>query len=405
MTDNSIEIKDIENFEDWCQMKINSLELIEAYVEYPDHELFIHEHDFQKLIKAVVIIGKAKSLVFKNCRFNFRVDLNDDLHIDKGEDISGSEVSQFHGLQLENDEQSFKNLRFEFNYCKFPSSISLDDYEYNEKIKFRLCQFEQFEITNSTFNEYAEFYDCTFLNKVIFAKCSFNKNVVFTKSTFNDNCMFTYSTFEKLGIFSRVRFVNEKDDPTGLDLSQSVINGQLTFFETVLKDFKAYNIQSTSFNFDKTVVEGDVIPLQNKRETFRIIKHQLLQQNNIIESEKYAKLEKQTLLDEMTKDFKGQNIPNLLLLLANKLSNNYKTNWFYGLVFTISLAFMCHSILSISDIYKFTDFINIFKLINLADFSIYEKDISTEFYAVYFIAKIFIGFGIYQTIQAFRKYK
>ncbi|SDG82331.1 hypothetical protein [Psychroflexus sediminis] len=294
----------------------------------------------------------------------------------------------------------------EFVKCYFYFNPSFTDKTFENKIKFKLCEFERFYINNAKFDEYVKFYNCLFFEKAIISKCSFNDNVVFTKSTFHGNCLFTYSNFEKLGIFSRTKFHDKDENPTALDLSQAIINGQLIFFETVLGDYKAFKIDSSSINFDKTINEGDVIPIQNKRETFRIIKDQLLQQNNIIEAERYAKLEKQTLWTETYKDFKIKNTSNLILLSLNKISNNYKTNWLYGLVFTIVIAFICHIILSISDVYKFSEFKNLAKLVNVADFSFYEKkDISPRLYAAYFLAKISIGFGIYQLIQAFRKYK
>jgi hypothetical protein len=260
-------------------------------------------------------------------------------------------------------------------------------------------------MNNVTFNEYLEFYNCLFFGKAIISKCSFNDNVVFTKSTFHSNCLFTYSNFEKLGIFSRAKFHNKDKNPTALDLSQAIINGQLIFFDMILGDYKAFKIDSDSINFDKTINEGDVIPMQNKRETFRIIKHQLLQQNNVIEAEKYGKLEKQTLWYETYKDFKIKNTSNLVLLFLNKISNNYKTSWLYALIFTLSVAFIFHSILSILKANKFNEYEIFFKLLNPTDFSFYSDAHSWEIYAVYFLAKISIGFGIYQLIQAFRKYR
>ena len=303
-----------------------------------------------------------------------------------------------------NNRKIFKQS-LEFIKCYFYFIPSFGDKIFESKIKFRLCEFERIYIHNATFNEYLNFYDCLFFGKVIILKCSFNDNVVFTKSTFQSNCLFTYSNFEKLGIFSRAKFHDKDKNPTALDLSQAIINGQLIFFDTILGNYKAFKIDSNSINFDKTIIEGDVIPMQNKRETFRIIKHQLLQQNNVIEAEKYGKLEKQTLWYETYKDFRIKNTSDLLLLSLNKISNNYKTSWLYALIFTFSVAFISHSILSISESNDFCDGLKFVKLLNPTDFSFYSVAHSGKIYTVYFVAKIFIGFGIYQLIQAFRKYR
>ena len=303
-----------------------------------------------------------------------------------------------------NSRKIFKQS-LEFAKCYFYFIPSFGDKIFENKIKFRICEFEEIYMNNATFDEYLEFYNCSFFGKVIISKCSFNDNVVFTKSTFHSNCLFTYSNFEKLGVFSRAKFHDKHKNPTALDLSQAIINGQLIFFDTILGDYKAFKIDSDSISFDKTISEGDVIPMQNKRETFRIIKHQLLQQNNVIEAEKYDKLEKQTLLYETYKNFKIKNMSNLFLLLLNKYSNNYKTSWLYALIFTLSVASISHSILSISESNDFCDGLKFIKLLNPIDFSFYSDAHSGKIYTVYFLAKISIGFGIYQLIQAFRKYR
>ena len=53
----------------------------------------------------------------------------------------------------------------------------------------------------------------------------------------------------------------------------------------------------------------------------------------------------------------------------------------------------------------FNDTNKFIKLLNPTDFSFYSDVHSEKIYIVYFVAKIFIGFGIYQLIQAFRKYR
>lgn len=312
-----------------------------------------------------------------------------------------------------NNRKIFKPA-LEFVKCYFYFNPSFRDKIFENKIRFRLCEFERIYMNNVTFNDYLEFYNCLFFGKAIISKCSFNENVVFTKSTFHSNCLFTYSNFEKLGIFSRAKFHDKDKNPTALDLSQAIINGQLTFFETDLGNYEAKRIDSNSQKYDEAISEGEKIPIQNKRETFRIIKHQLLQQNNVIESEKYDKLEKQTLLEE--KDLEAIFEDNVLktfkilftdyfVLKLNKYSNNHKTSWLYALIFTLSVAFISHSILSISESNDFCDGLKFIKLLNPIDFSFYSDTHSGKIYTVYFLAKISIGFGIYQLIQAFRKYR
>lgn len=291
----------------------------------------------------------------------------------------------------------------------------MNNFTYNRKIKFWRCEFEKLDVYNASFNKLFEIFDSQIYSEAIFNKVDFNANCLFTKTQFYKNCMYTYSTFEKQGIFSRSIFKDLNDKPKGLDLSQSIINGQLTFFETELEDYDIIRLDiNDKDKFDDLLESGENIPIQNKRETFRIIKDQLLQQNNIIEAEKYAKLEKQTLLEEKNLDaiYEDDVLKTFKILLSdyfvlklNKYSNNFKTSWLYAFIFTLSVTFISHSFLSISKNYEFDDFIKLIKLINITDFSFYEEENSARLYGVYFIAKISIGFGIYQLIQAFRKYK
>ena len=49
------------------------------------------------------------------------------------------------------------------------------------------------------------------------------------------------------------------------------------------------------------------------------------------------------------------------------------------------------------------------KIINIIDLKPFDKDVSTQevselSYLILFIGRIFIGYGYYQTIQAFRKF-
>jgi len=299
----------------------------------------------------------------------------------------------------------FKKVEFIFGLCEFKLGINLNNFSYNQKIRFWKCKFYRLNFYNATFNKLFELVDSEVYSNAFFNKVEFNANCVFTKTRFYKNCIFTYSTFEKQGIFSRAIFRDKNNLPTGLDLSQSIVNGQLTFFETDLGNYEAKRIDSNSEEYDDAISESGKIPIQNKRETFRIIKHQLLLQNNVIEAEKYDKLEKQTLWYETYKDFRIKNTSDLLLLSLNKISNNYKTSWLYALIFTFSVAFISHSILSISESNDFCDGLKFVKLLNPTDFSFYGDAHSGKIYTVYFLAKISIGFGIYQLIQAFRKYR
>lgn len=320
----------------------------------------------------------------------------------------------------------FNQFKLNFALCTF-NGILFSEYEYENKISFRKCTFNRkLYIKNSTFNKLLEFYDCEFFNSITFNKVNFVNNVVFTLSSFHENILFTYSTFEKLGIFSRTYFKTNKNKKCGIDLSQSIINGNLIFFESNLDNFHAEYIESNTSEYDKAINSLEIIPLTNKRETFRILKNESLKQNNQFDTIKFYKLELQSYYSEIIAKLgiglKTNNyclffnsLADFLILFLNKISNNHKTSWFQGVVFTIIVSVFFYSLtmsflpnvtftfipnLTDENMKAYIEYVNPF-IIQFSDAD--EKPFL--YFVMRVIGRIFIGYGIYQTVQAFRKYK
>ena len=195
------------------------------------------------------------------------------------------------------------------------------------------------------------------------------------------------------------------------------------------------------------------------RETYRIIKSNFYSQNNKIEALKFSK--KEILVYE--KEVKSLSTDKILLL-ANKFSNNYGTNWVKGLLFTMLSGFITYSTIlyieekvnstysillicllfvvimskteNIKEILQKVSFVffcclyvtilcscntpfainwelfieHYLKVLNVIDLKPFEKEENSIFnlsglsYLFLFIGRIFIGYGYYQTIQAFRKF-
>ncbi|TKS56489.1 hypothetical protein [Mesohalobacter halotolerans] len=329
-------------------------------------------------------INSYNYIVFKNFKFSKQLQINNSLRID-----------------------------VKFENCSFNISPFIYGSAYEIKIKFDNCEFNTLTNNNVDFKEYVEFFNCRFINHTVFLKCYFYKNISFTKSVFLHNTFFTHSSFEKQLIFTRTKFGN-KERPVGLDLSQSIINGTISFFMVELYSYPSISINIYSDTYDNVLKHGSYIPIENKRETFRIIKNQLIGQNNLIEAEKYLKFEKQTFLEEKHleviyeyNDFKKIKLllSDYLILKLNKYSNYFKTSWLTGLVFILVVTFIFHCVLSISKSYDFENLKNYVSLINLTDFELLKNEQNTKFYVTVFFAKLSIGFGIYQLVQAFRKFK
>ena len=402
---------DLLNFIEIDQHSNNKKQNI-CFVNYTPEGVIIEEnltvdYEISYDFLLYLINNKFYKLIFTSCIFNFDLNINEEFayKISNKNDVPDEFVRN----------ECFGNLNFEFRSCTFKKRVNFDNFDYNGKLKFRHCFFNIIKINNATFNDLFEISFSEIQSIAVFNKVDFNANCVFTKTKFFKNCVFIYCTFEKQGVFSRAKFMDSNDKPTALDLSQCIVNGQLTFFETQIENYTAIRIDSKDEKkFDELTKSGEHIPIQNKRETFRIIKNQLIEQNNLIDAEKYAKLEKQVFLEEKNLDaiFEASMLKTLKILLSdyfvlklNKYSNNFKTSWSVALLFVLTIGLLSHSLLSISENYHFYEYTNIIKLFNLTDFSLVEKDASSKFYVMHFFTKIAIGYGIYQFIQAFRKFR
>lgn len=287
------------------------------------------------------------------------------------------------------------------------------------KVRFYQAKFKgNVDFDNTKFKDLADFWNATFFNKVIFYKTDFLGTTVFSSTTFIENILFTYSLIDKVVIFRDTKF--EK----GLDLSLAIISGQVSIFNIELSDFSDINDTNDPIEFNENVSENGVITRKNKRETFRILKTQLLLNQNSIDALKFSSLEVKAYTKQLHQNiFVDKQIKkywqNYSLLKLNWISNKHGLSWWRGVVFTflIGLFFFYFSILSTDNYvfslcdFEYSDFLNSIKYYfefmlptHKIDYLINEKP-TAGFYFWDFLGRIFVSYGIYQTIQAFRKFK
>jgi hypothetical protein len=353
--------------------------------------------------KKIISIGDFEKESCLDFSINFEDFYNERLiNIDKINDCEIEFINIiFKGFSFNNKNYFSHSLKFVI--CFFPC-IHFDEKVFEEKIGFYKCDLLSLSSDNSTFSKLFEMYNCEINGDFNFRKVNFRDNVVFTKSKFRLNFILYYTTFYKLAIFSRAVFKNNKGY-IPFDISQCIIKQDLIFFGTDIGNYKATFVDFNSQYYDKAM-EGHYTPQQNKRETFRIIKQQLVQQDNLIEAEKYAKLEKLSYWQELWKTRNFWKFSSFVSLLLNLISNYYKTSWLVALAF-ISVSAMLFDLWigSVSTVYLNTNN-SLFKLINPTDISFYEKFENNGYaYRIYLTGKIVIGYGIYQFIQAFRKFR
>jgi hypothetical protein len=189
---------------------------------------------------------------------------------------------------------------------------------------------------------------------------------------------------------------------------------------------KKYSGQNAYINayqrvYYNAVTRNHLIPVENKRETYRIIKNQLESQKNFIDAIPYKVKESRTHFKESWQQLRNgvhvfNPISNLIVLSLNGISNWFGSSYIQGAIFTVLIGglFFTLGLSHISD-FKFTwdyeqwqweYFVQFLNPTHRFDYmKAIDENPRTWFFIWDFIGRIFVSYGIYQTIQAFRKYK
>ncbi|WP_170106615.1 pentapeptide repeat-containing protein [Christiangramia gaetbulicola] len=303
-----------------------------------------------------------------------------------------------------------------FDRCTFNSFVDLANTNFHSKIRFRQCIFHgEVYFNNTTFHDLADFWRCKFEKRTSFFKTDFLATTVFSGSIFKENALFTYSQIEKLLILRRTTFIQ------GLDLSLANINGDLKLFDIQLDDFKSVDNMPETIEYEEGLEEKGEIYTANKRETFRLIKHIFQSNNDSVTSQKFSLLESITHRKEiwfrLNHDFRSKDLWDYILLTLNRFSNNHKTSYIRGFAFTIFLGLFTFIFVAWSsktyepatnfDQFDFGLAVSHFVqfLTPTHKFDYIDENPSGQFYLLDFLGRIIIAYGIYQTIQAFRKFR
>ncbi|MFA9213527.1 MAG: pentapeptide repeat-containing protein [Candidatus Methylacidiphilales bacterium] len=364
--------------------------------------------EFDKL--ATTTQDKSKrNLNFNNCIFNFEIELSENLNSVRFQNCIFKCKTKFaseFGINA-----TFKNVQF-----KAPTTFA--NSKFNSKTRFHAVTFEkEVDFDNTKFADLADFWGSNFQKTTIFYKTDFLGVTVFSRTTFNENVLFTYSLIDKVIIFRGTIFKK------GLDLSLAILNGNFNVFDIRLGDYSTEEI-SDEDEYEDSVSDNGIIPEKNKRETFKLLKTQLQSQGNKIDSLIYSNLEIETFHKQLSRQFWREKkirstFENYFILVLNSISSKNGRSWLQGIVFTLSIAglFFYFAILT-TDRYSFTfSFPNIeeindclklyFEFLTPTHKVQFLEDLGTNpwTYLLDFAGRAFIAYGIYQTIQAFRKYR
>ncbi len=127
--------------------------------------------------------------------------------------------------------------------------------------------------------------------------------------------------------------------------------------------------------------------------------------------------EQKIIYNELNKKYLNNTFSEKILLFLNLQSNEFGINWFRGILFTLVFSIigsiiLYYSLYEVEGPYNYLELSPNFKTILFENFSpIYkvdllrEKDANIFIYILHFFIKIMVFYGIYQTVQAFRKHR
>lgn len=335
-----------------------------------------------------------KSLVINNLKntithFDFRLNSIGDFHIN---DCS------FYKVIMNGNE--INRLNFEELDCS--SYFHFLKNKLKESSIIKKSSFDEFTGKNTNYGAELNFEQVTFkdicrlervpekpISSLNFNECTFDKSAYFDESNFH----------------------------------QLSING--TFFKDIVS-FNSTTVSTIKFrsvHFDKVAFFNDFkIQLKTLADlgTIRIIKTQLSKTDNKIDYLQYNALEQELLLKD-----KRTSINDKILLRLNRKSNYFGNNWIKGVWFTLRMSIYGFIILLISNRFLSNSGYNYLisfdsKLPNASFQEVLREWLKFTFsfdlrsyrnyeshgvlLLIFFFFKIFIGYGVYQTIAAFRKH-
>lgn len=295
-----------------------------------------------------------------------------------------------------------------------------------------LISFKQTEFKDNTdfggviFNFPAEFEMCRFSQNVYFGPARTDYLTGIRETVFNQAAQFKSAMFMGRSYFL-VKFADNAD------FSDIVVTGQLFLYLNAAKRLNFKNAAvGDNFNFSPHIDEN----LLQDRETVQKFKHVSIQQHNTISAMRYKAREMALYKKELQQDIKNAvkqffhlqaqekihshgflfKIGEWLLLSFNQLSNNFGLSWIRGICFTLCVWFLFFTLTIYTEgangqeLIWFTNStrlhqsLDYFWLFNLTKGLCSEDAISIRTFIPFLIGKVFIGYGIYQTISAFRKH-
>lgn len=297
--------------------------------------LFVNSKIDNLMLKGVVI----KKQLIKNDKYIKEEFKNIDSLILKKCSIERNFIIDASERKIDNNSKLFKI-----------NTLDLTDstFEKNTKVKIQFCDINVAIFHNTKFRDLADFYQSKF-GKVDFERTDFEKISVFSESEFNCDVDFKYTKFLGKSIF-RDTIISGK-----FSLRNSIFDDEANFLDITSKSRKIYDEITNDYKFVGEPTDINVAD----RETARIIKNFYDNSNNIIEANRFYKLEMKKRMEEYNSLKKSDyRTFEKLIFTLHKWSSNHSQNWFLAFFWIISITFLYSYLTYDVTYYKNEDIIN-----------------------------------------------
>ncbi|MCH8491077.1 MAG: hypothetical protein LAT81_14265 [Oceanicaulis sp.] len=395
-----------------------------------DWQTFFYKiFNFEVNITDILFTNEIKNLSFYNCEFN------------RDFAFGSSYKTSLEVKKCEFNENFFFDVNkhdvFNAESAIFNKEIILKEIEF----------FEDFNINDATFKLPVDFSQCIFRKNFIAKKTKFESLVNWQKSSFKSTIDFEHAEFHKpnnfngisvdgTAIFSDCSFfenilfknaffkctliLNNASIDKGIDLSQTILSSSLGLYSVIINDFETSEVEMFEEiqNFFKVRYD---ISINEKIETFRVLKKNMLLQGNRIEyNNLYAKelnLYLKHLRQQIWIKKSFSKAGDLIILGFNYLSNKNGLSPGRAIWFTLITSSFFFCIQAMSTKYFscscqiVEEFDVLFKLYIQFLIPTHKIDFLDCYganrytYLFNFIGRSLVAYGIYQFIQAFRKFK
>ncbi|WP_348824002.1 hypothetical protein [Flavobacterium aestuarii] len=404
---------------------------------------------------------KHKTIIqIENCIFNTNIHINgnfekilfetNNFNFDKFEIIDSKiRVLNFVNHSDPSIEKRKKNIfskgNFKIYKCDFESEFWLKNVQFMETTTIDISSVNFYGTCSFLFTSLNQikFYYCSFFKEfrfdcnyksLWFNGCSFLDKINFSNLyTSNSNTSFLWfddCSCRKIASFQNyyvhklrlenVTFENIVSFQNSLfeiiEIKDSVFEKKTSFENLRTNYFKIHQVTFAEVAYFDDLNKENENAIENwDRKTLRTIKRELVNTHNQIDYLRFKAYELNAYKKEVNQN--KSNWRDSLILYFNKDSNNFGLDWTKGLQFIIKWGFLFYFLYLLVYmlqaknkclIPKQADFyINYLKFLNPFSFLKSPIDDAENYFLPFLffvLGKIFVSYGIYQTVQAFRKF-